>query len=47
MLATVAALVERADVELVGVAARHDEAAPPAFRPALVVRQLPLPRLAL
>lgn len=46
-LGTVAALVERDDLDLVGVAARHRAPPPPAFRPPIEVRHLPLPRLAL
>lgn len=41
------ALLERDDVELVGVAARHREAAPDPWRPPIPVAQLPLPRLML
>lgn len=38
------ALDERDDVEVVGVAARHRHPAPPAWRPPVPVRHLPLPR---
>lgn len=38
------AIAARGDVELVGVAARHDAPPPPAFVPPVVVRHLPLPR---
>jgi glycosyltransferase involved in cell wall biosynthesis len=47
ILGTVAALARRDDVEVVGVAARHGEPPPAPFRPAVDVRHLPLPRLAL
>jgi glycosyltransferase involved in cell wall biosynthesis len=47
ILGTVAALVRRDDVEVVGVAARHGEPPAAPFRPAVDVRHLPLPRLAL
>lgn len=47
VLGTLAALAERDDVDLVGVAARHRQAAPAPFRPTIDVRHLPLPRLAL
>ncbi|CAN5687909.1 glycosyltransferase family 1 protein [soil metagenome] len=47
MLGTLSALVERGDLDLVGVAARHPEAPPAAFTPPITVAQLPLPRLAL
>ncbi len=47
ILGTIEALRRRSDVDLVGVSARHGAAAPEPFRPSLVVRQLPLPRLAL
>jgi glycosyltransferase involved in cell wall biosynthesis len=46
-LGTIDALVERDEVDLVGVAARHREPPPNAFRPSIEVCQLPLPRLAL
>ncbi|QXC61432.1 glycosyltransferase family 4 protein [Aquihabitans sp. G128] len=46
-LGTLAALADRSDLELVGVAARHAGPAPAAFRPPIEVRHLPLPRLAL
>jgi glycosyltransferase involved in cell wall biosynthesis len=46
-LGTVAALAERDDVDVVGVAARHREPPAVAFRPPVEVRHLPLPRLAL
>lgn len=42
-----AALDARDDVQVVGVAARHSSAPPAAFRPAVPVEQLALPRLAL
>jgi glycosyltransferase involved in cell wall biosynthesis len=41
------ALSATGDVELVGVAARHPDPPEPAFRPAVPVRHLPVPRLAL
>ena len=41
------ALLEREDVELVGVSARHRAAPPEPWRPPIPVRALPLPRLAL
>ncbi len=41
------ALLERGDVDLVGVAARHRSAPPDAWRPPVNVEHLPLPRLAL
>jgi glycosyltransferase involved in cell wall biosynthesis len=41
------ALVEREDVEPVGVSARHRVVPPPPWRPPIPVRALPLPRLAL
>lgn len=47
ILGTLGALARRADVDLVGVAARHAEPPPEPFRPPVEVRQLPLPRLAL
>lgn len=43
-LATVDALRGRPGLDLVGVAARHRDAAPPAFRPSIAVAHLPLPR---
>ncbi len=43
----VAAVTEVGDVEQVGVAAHHREPAPEAWRPAVPVRHLPLPRRAL
>jgi glycosyltransferase involved in cell wall biosynthesis len=43
-LATIAALHRRPDLHLVGVAARHRDLAPPAFRPSIEVAHLPLPR---
>ena len=46
-LATIAALAEHEDLDLIGVAARHAEDPPEAFRPAIESRHLPLPRLAL
>ncbi len=44
ILGTIDALVARGDVDLVGVAARHRDLPPMAFRPSVAVRQLPLPR---
>lgn len=41
------ALVERGDLDLVGVSARHRDPPPDAFRPPIPVRQLPLSRRAL
>jgi glycosyltransferase involved in cell wall biosynthesis len=41
------ALVDRGDLELVGVSARHRDPPPDAFRPPVPVRQLPLSRRAL
>jgi glycosyltransferase involved in cell wall biosynthesis len=41
------ALVERDDLDLVGVSARHRQPPPDAFLPPVPVRQLPLPRRAL
>jgi glycosyltransferase involved in cell wall biosynthesis len=41
------ALVDRGDLDLVGVSARHRDPPPDAFRPPVPVRQLPLPRRAL
>jgi glycosyltransferase involved in cell wall biosynthesis len=46
-LGTLGALIRRPGLELIGVSARHGDAAPEAFRPPVPVRQLPLPRLAL
>ncbi|MBX3285552.1 MAG: glycosyltransferase family 1 protein [Acidimicrobiales bacterium] len=46
-LGTIAALAERPDLDLIGVAARHRAPAPAAFRPGVAVAQLPLPRRAL
>lgn len=46
-LALAAALAERPDVEIIGVAARHRDPPSAAWRPAVPVRALPLPRLAL
>lgn len=43
-LGLVAALAGRDDVEVVGVAARHGSPPPPAFRPAVAVEHLPVPR---
>src|SRR5262245_8729790 len=43
----VAAVAETGRVEQVGVAARHNQPPPDAWRPALPVHHLPLPRLAL
>ena len=47
ILATLAALQQRDDVEVVGVAARHCAPAPDPFVPPVPVRHLLLPRLAL
>ena len=47
ILALAGALAERDDVEVVGVAARHDGPPPEPWVPPVPVRQLPLPRLAL
>lgn len=47
VLGLAAALAGRDDLDVVGVAARHDAAPEEAFRPAVPVRHLPLPRLAL
>jgi glycosyltransferase involved in cell wall biosynthesis len=46
-LDTVEAVLARGDVEQVGVSAQHRAAAPAAWRPAVPVRSLPLPRVAL
>jgi glycosyltransferase involved in cell wall biosynthesis len=46
-LGTLRGLLDRDDVEVVGVAARHHEPAPSAFAPPVPVVHLPLPRLAL
>lgn len=46
-LDTVAAVASRGGVEQVGVSAWHRHPAPEAWRPAVTVRSLPLPRLAL
>ena len=46
-LETVAALRRRADVEVLGVAARHATLPPAPWRPPVLMHQLPLPRLAL
>ena len=46
-LDTVSAVQGRGDVEQVGVSAWHRAPAPPGWRPAVPVRLLPLPRLAL
>src|SRR5207302_9660415 len=43
-LELVRALAERDDVRLVGVSARHRRPPAPQWRPAIGVRQLPLPR---
>jgi glycosyltransferase involved in cell wall biosynthesis len=43
-LDSVAALVERDDIELVGVAARHRRGPAPDWRPSVPVEMLPLPR---
>jgi glycosyltransferase involved in cell wall biosynthesis len=47
ILALAGALAERDDVEVVGVAARHDGPPPEPWAPPVPVRHLPLPRLAL
>ena len=47
ILGTVSALSLRDDVDVVGVAARHDGPPVGAFEPGVEVRHLPLPRLAL
>ncbi|HMJ77775.1 MAG TPA: glycosyltransferase family 1 protein [Iamia sp.] len=47
ILALAGALAERDDVEVVGVAARHDGPPPEPWTPPVPVRHLPLPRLAL
>lgn len=47
ILALAGALAARDDVEVVGVAARHDGPPPPPWEPPVPVRHLPLPRLAL
>jgi glycosyltransferase involved in cell wall biosynthesis len=44
-LDTIEAIAAHHDVHQVGVSARHREPAPEAWRPAIPVRQLPLPRL--
>jgi glycosyltransferase involved in cell wall biosynthesis len=46
-LETVAALTRRADVEVLGVAARHDALPPAPWTPPVRMHQLPLPRIAL
>ena len=46
-LETVRALQRRADVDVLGVAARHDELPPAPFTPSVQIHQLPLPRVAL
>jgi glycosyltransferase involved in cell wall biosynthesis len=46
-LETVKALQKRADVEVLGVAARHDTMPPPPWTPTVHMYQLPLPRIAL
>ncbi len=46
-LETVQALKRRDDVEILGVAARHDTLPPPPWTPPLRMHQLPLPRVAL
>src|SRR5437868_5650631 len=46
VLGMIAGLQRRADVDLVGVAARHAEPAPEPFRPTIEVRHLHLPRQA-
>jgi glycosyltransferase involved in cell wall biosynthesis len=47
ILALAGALAARDDVEVVGVAARHDGPPPAPWEPSVPVRHLPLPRLAL
>jgi glycosyltransferase involved in cell wall biosynthesis len=47
ILALAGALAARDDVDVVGVAARHDGSPPDPWVPPVPVRQLPLPRLAL
>ena len=47
VLEQVAAVAATGDVEQIGVAARHDGPAPVAWRPAIPVRHLALPRLVL
>ncbi|HEX7133448.1 MAG TPA: glycosyltransferase family 1 protein [Iamia sp.] len=47
ILALARALAARDDVEVVGVAARHDGSPPSPWEPPVPVRHLPLPRLAL
>ncbi|HEY3923205.1 MAG TPA: glycosyltransferase family 1 protein [Acidothermaceae bacterium] len=46
-LETVKALQKRDDVEILGVAARHDTLPPPPWTPTVRMHQLPLPRIAL
>ena len=46
-LATIAALSDRPDLELIGVAARHRNPPSAAFQPTISIAHLPLPRLAL
>jgi glycosyltransferase involved in cell wall biosynthesis len=46
-LETVKALQKRDDVEVLGVAARHDTSPPPPWTPTVRMHQLPLPRIAL
>jgi glycosyltransferase involved in cell wall biosynthesis len=46
-LEVAAELAGRRDLELIGVAARHSEPPPEAFRPQIEVRHLPLPRTVL
>jgi glycosyltransferase involved in cell wall biosynthesis len=46
-LETVKALQKRHDVEILGVAARHDTLPPPPWTPTVRMHQLPLPRIAL
>lgn len=41
------ALNERSDVDVIGVAAKHSQPPPEAWRPPIEVKQLPLPRPAL
>src|SRR4051794_31953017 len=47
VLELVRALHAFGDLDLVGVAARHDGGPPPDFRPVIPVRHLPLPRVVL
>jgi glycosyltransferase involved in cell wall biosynthesis len=47
VLNTVAALARRTDVQMIGVSARHSNPPSAAFTPAIDVKALPLPRIAL